>query len=271
MNEIEHLLERIETPVVDTAADVARGDRALRRRRRYQVSGTVVSVVAVAALLAAAQGAGGPGSAGAGFDGRPGAGSSTSVAQLKHQLAKAQHAEAQHSNAAKAQRDRAHGHLLAVKKRMRQLQSQMRSMSTDKTLQSYHDILAAHLDPTGDKLRLAQNEQTGSDSLGTKLDWNGGGMLEIVVGRSWAAAGGFSNLESAHMTDTTFQGEPARVSTAGDDQVVSVRHADGTVVTLIASTSFGNNGTSTSNLGLTQHQLLEAAADPKLQLPPNLR
>jgi hypothetical protein len=61
------------------------------------------------------------------------------------------------------------------------------------------------------------------------------------------------------------------VSTKGDDVVVSVQHQDGTVVTLIASTSFGNNGTSTSSLGLTQHQLLAAAADPRLKLPPYLR
>jgi hypothetical protein len=41
-------------------------------------------------------------------------------------------------------------------------------------------------------------------------------------------------------------------------------------VSLFASTTFGNNGTSTPSLGLTQHQLLEAAADPRLQLPPGV-
>ena len=138
--------------------------------------------------------------------------------------------------------------------------------------QAVYDELAPQEKPhVGDLLRLAQNEQGGSGSYGTKLDWKGGGMLEIVVGRSWGAAGGFYLLENAHLTPTTYDGQPARVSTKGDDVVVSVQHQDGTVVTLIASTSFGNNGTSTSSLGLTQHQLLAAAADPRLKLPPYLR
>ena len=61
------------------------------------------------------------------------------------------------------------------------------------------------------------------------------------------------------------------MSTRGDDLVVSAEHEDGTIVTLIASTAFGNNGTSTPALGLTQHQLLAAAADPRLTLPSYLR
>jgi hypothetical protein len=268
MNEIDDLLERIDTPPTDVSDDVARGERALGRRRRWQISGAAVSVVAVAALVAAAQGAG-PGSSDAGFAGQPGAAGPTSTAQAKLQLAKQQHSRA--SKSPQTQTNRAHRQLIEAKKRLRHLQNQLSAGSTDKTLQSYHDILAAHLDPTGDKLRLAQNEQAGGGTFGTKLDWNGGGMLEIVVGRSWASAGGFYILESAHMTDTTFRGLPARVSTAGSDLVVSVRHADGTVVTLIASTSFGNNGTSTASLDLTQAQLLDAAADPKLQLPPRLQ
>lgn len=268
MNEIDDLLDRIETPPSDVSDDVARGEQALGRRRRWQISGAVLSVVAVVALVAAAQGAG-SGSTDAGFAGQPGAAAPTSSAQAKLQLAKEQHSQA--SKSPETQTGRTHRQLLDAKQRLRQLQNQLRNGVNDKTLQSYHDILAAHLDPSGDKLRLAQNEQSGSGSFGTKLDWNGGGMLEIVVGRSWAAAGGFYILESAHLTDTTFRGLPARVSTAGSDLVVSVRHADGTVVTLIASTSFGNNGTSTSSLDLTQAQLLDAAADPKLQLPPHLQ
>jgi hypothetical protein len=73
------------------------------------------------------------------------------------------------------------------------------------------------------------------------------------------------------MSPTTFHGQPARVSTTGSDLVVSVRHDDGTVVMLIASTAFGNNGTSTPSLGLTRDQLLAAAADPRLTLPASLR
>jgi hypothetical protein len=73
------------------------------------------------------------------------------------------------------------------------------------------------------------------------------------------------------MTPTTYDGLAARVSTKGDDLVVSVQHQDGTVVTLIASTSFGNNGASTSALGLTRPELLAAAADRRLTLPAYLR
>jgi hypothetical protein len=96
-------------------------------------------------------------------------------------------------------------------------------------------------------------------------------MLEIVVGRTWSSAGGFYLLERAGMTPTMYDGHPARVSTKSDDLVVSVQHQDGTVVTLIASTSFGNNGTSTSALGLTRPELLAAAADRRLTLPAYLR
>ena len=132
-------------------------------------------------------------------------------------------------------------------------------------------MLAEHLGPTGGHLRLAQNEQGGYGTYGTKLDWNHGGMLEIVVSHSWGGAGHFYGLETAGMTPTTYAGHPARVSTRGDDLVVSAQHPDGTIVTLIASTSFGNNGTSTPSLGLTQARLLAAASDPRLMLPRYLR
>ena len=146
-------------------------------------------------------------------------------------------------------------------------------MSSDSTLamlQTYHDVLAEHLDPTGTELRLAQNQQGGGGTFGTKLDWRNGGMLEITVGRSWGAGGSFGGLEPEQLAPITFRGQPARVSTAGTDLVVAVKHDDGIIVSLIASTSFGNNGTSTASLGLTQQQLLEAAADPRLVLPPGL-
>ena len=48
---------------------------------------------------------------------------------------------------------------------------------------------------------------------------------------------------------------------------VAVEHDDGQVVMLLATPSFGNNGTSIPATGLTAHQLLDAAADPRLQLP----
>jgi hypothetical protein len=256
MNEIDELLREIEPPDVDVADDVTRGERALRRRHRWQVSGAAVSVVTVVVLTVAVVG-GGPGSG------------STAPGFVDHPRASAHSSTPPHA-------DRTHHpHVGSVPAEIRRLRNQARphmgARGSQATLRTYHQVLAEHLDPNGTQLRLAQNEQGGSGSFGTKLDWRHGGMLEIVVGRSFAAAGGFYLLEGAGMQDTTYDGHPARVSTAGRDLVVSVRHGDGTVVTLIASTAFGNNGTSTASLGLTQEQLLEAAADPRLQLPAYLR
>jgi hypothetical protein len=255
MSELDDLLEILVVPPTDPAADVARGERRLRRRRRTQVAAVAVSVAAVATVGFVWHGSSGsPGAAGFAD------GSSASASPHNGTQDRA------HDRA----RQRAHDRAQAARQQARMLARLARQSSAD-TLQTYHDVLAEHLDPNGDLLRLAQNEQGGSGTYGTKLDWKGGGMLEIVVGRSWGAAGGFYLLENAHLTPTTYDGQPARVSTKGDDVVVSVQHQDGTVVTLIASTSFGNNGTSTSSLGLTQHQLLAAAADPRLKLPPYLR
>jgi hypothetical protein len=244
MNELDDLLEIIDVPPTDAAADAARGARALRRRRRTQGGAVAVSVAAIAALGFALHGS----------SGSPGAAGFASGA-----------------TASPSAHDRVHHRAHASRQQVAKMEARLGDASATNTLQTYHDVLAEHLDPTGGHLRLAQNEQGGGGSFGTKLDWNGGGMLEIVVGRTWSAAGGFYLLERAGMTPTTYDGHPARVSTKSDDLVVSVEHQDGTVVTLIASTSFGNNGTSTPSLGLTRNQLLAAAADPRLRLPPYLR
>lgn len=246
MTDLDDLLQIIVVPETDAAADAARGERRLRRRCRTQAGAVAVTVAAVAVAGFALQGsASSPGAAGF-ADGS----ASPSASERAHPRP----------------HDRAH----AARQRA-QRESRLGTESADATIQTYHDVLAEHLDPSGDHLRLAQNQQGGSASFGTKLDWNDGGMLEIVVGRTWGSAGGFFLLEDAGMTPTTYDGQPARVSTKGDDLVVSVRHRDGTVVNLVASTSFGNNGTSTATLGLTQQQLLAAAADPRLRLPPYLR
>lgn len=243
MNDIDDLLKRIETPSADVADDVARGARALRRRHGWQVTAAAVSVAALAGA-GFAWGNHTWGSPDAGFAGRSGTAAPSGLAS---------HHSAPHESQAHHAR--------------RHLHQQMTGLSGMGALRHYRDVLADHLDPRGDRLAPPSNEQGGGGMLGTKLDWNHGGMLEIVVGRSWAAAGSFYLLDGAGMSPTTYDGHPARVSTTGADTVVSVQHADGTVVTLIASTSFGNNGTSTSSTGLTQHQLLAAAADPRLTLP----
>jgi hypothetical protein len=143
--------------------------------------------------------------------------------------------------------------------------------ATRTALRVYRDVLADDLDPGGTRLSALTNVQSGGGVLGTKLDWNGGGMLELTVGGHWGSASSVYALEDAGMTPTTYDGHPARVSTRGDDIVVSVQHTDGTIVTLIASTTFGNNGTSIESTGLVRHQLLDAASDPRLHLPKHPR
>ena len=239
MNDIDELLHTIDVPATDPAADVARGERSLRRHRRLRVSASALSVAAVAALGIAAHGA----------SGSPGA---RGFADGTDSVPRSPHAGAERSAAAR-------------------MEARLLHQAAQVPTAIYRRVLAEHLDPTGGHLRGAQNEQGGGGTYGTKLDWNHGGMLEIVVSRYWGGAGHFYQLETAGLTPTTYDGHPARVSTKGDDLVVSAQHADGTIVTLIASTSFGNNGTSTPTLGLTQDQLLAAAADPRLMLPRYLR
>jgi hypothetical protein len=199
MSDLDDLLEIIAVPPTDAAADAARGERTLRRRRRTQVGAVVASVAAVAAVgFAVHDSSGSPGAAGF-ADGT--AASSSAHGKADHHA----HRASQH-----------------VAKTEARLQSES---STD-VLRTYHDVLAEHLDASGDHLRLAQNEQGGSGTFGTKLDWNGGGMLEIVVSRSWGGAWHFYALENAGMTPTTYDGLAARVSTKSDDLVVSVQHQD---------------------------------------------
>jgi hypothetical protein len=251
MTDFDELLDRIETPPADVADDVARGEHALRRRRRWQVAAVALSVVAVAGAGVALTGSHGSPGADPGFSAQSGTGPATT------------------SPSAKTPHDsKAHRRYLADQRAKRLARKAFPSSMA--AIRAYHDVLAEHLDPEGDLLAAPSNEQGGPQTLGSKLDWNHGGMLEIVVANRWNAASGFYLLENAGMTPTTYDGHEARVSTTGDDTVVSVLHDDGTIVTLIASATFGNNGTSAATTYLTQHRLLEAAADARLQLPPNL-
>jgi hypothetical protein len=90
-------------------------------------------------------------------------------------------------------------------------------------------------------------------------------MLQLMVGSRWDDIESFVGFTAKQ--DAPFRGLEARTWTDGSDLLVSVKHRDGTVVSLYASTSFGNNGTSTASLGLTRKDLLAAAADPRLRLP----
>jgi hypothetical protein len=251
MTEIHELLDRIDTPPTDVATDVARGEQALRRRRWWQVTAAALSVVVVAGVGVAVAGSHGAPRTNAGFSGQSG----TSAAPASPS------AQARHHS-------KAHRRYLDDQQAKRRAAQAMPGLSV---IGDWRDVLADHLAPQGDLLAAPSNEQSGFQTLGSKLDWNHGGLLEIVVAKRWDAAAGFYLLEDAGMTPTTYDGHPARVSTTGDDTVVSVQHDDGTIVTLIASTDFGNNGTSAGTSYLTQHRLLDAAADPRLTLPPGLR
>jgi hypothetical protein len=128
-------------------------------------------------------------------------------------------------------------------------------------LRQWREVLAEHL---GDEVRYARNRQSAGDSLGSKYDWAGGGMLQLMVGQRWGDILGFVN--PGPLDRLTFRGLQARTWADGSDVLVSLRHPDGTVVSLYASTSFGNNGTSTDSPGLSETDLLDAAADPRLRL-----
>ncbi len=129
-------------------------------------------------------------------------------------------------------------------------------------LRAWRDVLAEHL---GDQVRWAQNSQSGGEAVGSKYDWNGGGMLQLMVGTRWNDIAGFVGVTAEPREP--FRGLEARSWTDGSDLLVSVRHEDGTVVSLYATTSFGNNGTATDALRLTTEDLLDAAADRRLRLP----
>jgi hypothetical protein len=266
MNDFDDLLERIETPPADVHDDVARGERALRRRHRWQIGAASLAVVAASGAGVALTGAGGTSQAG--FSARPSQTAGTHTKQqLARQQAKKEHAKEKH---AKQEVKQPRSASRSAKEQARRLQHQVRADHEIGTLQTFHDVLAEHLDPTGQLLTFAKNEQSGSGSLGTKLDWNHGGMLEISVSTSWRTSD-WNAYPPGPGQRLTYHGHPARVLVDGTDIWVAVQHDDGEVVMLLASRSFGNNGTSTASLDLTQDQLLAAAADQRLSLPPSMR
>ena len=256
MNELRDLLEMLDVPPTDPAADVARGERSLRRRRRTQVTAAAVSVAAVAAVSVALQGSSDSPGAGPGYAGQSGAPTLPSTSP-------SQPSTGHHAGVVRHQ---AKKRVLTVKVRMRQLMRMDQDPHTLATLRGYRDVLAEHLDPGGSRLQMAQNIGGGMGHLSTKLDWDHGGMLEISVSTSWHSSDWNAYPPGPGQT-ITFGGHEARVLTDGSDLYVAVEHDDGQVVMLIASPSFGNNGTSIPTTGLTVPQLLAAAADPRLALP----
>ena len=148
-------------------------------------------------------------------------------------------------------------------------------------LSQWNDVLAEHLDPRRDHLQpyslRTANEQSGGGYLGSRFGWanageEGLGMLAIGVARSRAAA--WESPCSTGQYELTCRdargpdGERARVGTSDSVTTVELEQADGDVVTLTLDLLFGNNSlVPISGADVTPAQLLEAAADERLDLP----
>jgi hypothetical protein len=148
-------------------------------------------------------------------------------------------------------------------------------------LAQWNDVLAEHLDPRREHLqpysRQTANEQSGGGYLGSRFGWanageQGLGMLQVGVARSRAAS--WDSPCTTGQYDLTCRdargpdGEPARVGTSDSVTTVELEQADGDVVTLTLDLLFGNNSlVPISGAEVTPEQLLEAAADERLDLP----
>lgn len=242
MNDLDRLPDLIPVPEALVHDDVARGERALRRRRLLAGAGSAVAVVVIAGGLAWAGNGHAPRAAPPPYAGpSPSAGTSPTKAPERHK---------------KKPQDP-----------FREYQQQMKAAKP--TIGEWRDVLDEHLSKYGTLQEYDGAGFSGSASdFGTKLDWNGGGLLQFMLGPHWNAIRGVPGAPIPKLEQRTYRGMEARVGEANGVLVVSLKHEDGTVVTLLAATSFGNNGSTTASLGLTADHLLEAAADPRLSNPP---
>lgn len=241
--DLDELLTRIPVPSYDVHDDVARGQLALRRRNvGLSAAGLVLTATFGTALLFQGSWGGGTAPQLAGSSATPSADAPAQTLEPEPLVTPSRPTKG-------AEPDRP--------------LPPANYEEAGPVLRAWRDVLAEHL---GDRVRWAENSQSGGEALGSKYDWAGGGMLEIMVGSRWNDIAGFVGFTARDRT--TFRGLDARTWTGENgDLLVSVKHADGTVVSLYASTSFGNNGTSTNALGLTIDDLLDAAADKRLRFP----
>jgi hypothetical protein len=264
--QLRRLAAEVELPATGPDDDLARGRRRLRRHRNLGAAGAALTTaVVVGTTVAVLSGGGGRSGAGPGYAGAP----STPVADATltdsgDDADRQAQLDALAAEAASAEVDarlrQAQGHGLGSL-------AEARSPRTKAVLAGYRDILREDLDPAGKRIQTSAitNEQGADDALGTKLEWKGGGMLQIAVGKSLEGVQFFCDNACtpgsvAGASKALVLASPGRIS-------VAVFQDDGDIVALTADTSFGNNGTSTSSLGLTVDQLLTAAADPRLDLP----
>lgn len=259
MNELDERLQQLADSVVLPATtphdDLGRG-RARRRHRNLGAAGAALTTAAVigTSVVLLAGGTGQPGSAPdvavSPAAGGPGDASGVQTDAPAHL--------AERAEVRRLTGEAALGDVLERTSDARRL---------EQALDGYRDVLRDDLDPAGTRIQTGPitNQQAGQDSLGTKLAWNGGGMLEIAVGRSLEGVQFF--CDGACSRQTVAGARKALVLTSPGSISVAVFQDDGDIVALTADTSFGNNGTSTNSLGLTVDQLLTAAADPRLDLP----
>ena len=248
--QLQRLADSLELPPTTPAEDLARG-RARRRHRNLGVAGaalTTAAVIGTSVVLLSAT-SDGPG-AGPGF-----AGGTSPLADAS--------ARAESRGAAEE---------MTREEALREVQQRAQAKTLDDVLKTqvlsgYRDVLREDLDPAGTRIQTGPitNQQSAEDTLGTKLDWNGGGMLQVAVGRSLEGVQFF--CDGACERTTVTGASKALVLTSPGKISVAVFQDDGDIVALTADRSFGNNGTSTNALGLTVEQLLTAAADPRLDAP----
>lgn len=249
--ELARLADAFDPPAVPVSTDVARGRRRLLRTR-MTVGGAVVATAAVltsATLL----GQGAPRSEPQPVDRTP---------------------DAERSDAADAAEP-----ILAT----RPLPSIDDWMENGDELSRWNDVLAERLDPQREHLqpftRRTANEQSGGDSyLGSRFGWvnpgeEGLGMLQVGIAASSRGIGSWSICGSGPddlvCSDATGpNGERARVGQSGSVTTVEVEQTDGEVVLLTLELLFGNNSlVPISGTDITTDQLVEAAADERLDLP----
>jgi hypothetical protein len=241
--ELARLADGIDVPVVPASADVARGRRRLLRTR-LTVAGaaaTTAAVLGASALL----GQGTPRSTPDPVDRTP-------------------------------DRQRT----VEAPDPVRALPDLDPRATNAEVLSRWNDVLAEHLDPQREHLEpytlRTANEQSGGGYLGSRFGWvnageEGLGMLEVGVSRSRDAWDSPCTTGQHDLTCRDARGpggEPARVGTSDSVTTVELEQPDGDVVTLTLDLLFGNNSlVPVSGTDVTPRQLLEAAADERLDLP----
>lgn len=146
-------------------------------------------------------------------------------------------------------------------------------------LQEYRDVLAEHLDPTGEHLEKNVSNMQGSDggsgrTIGTKLGWtvegeDGLGMVQLAVGPGWDGAGLLCEDPGWTCEDVNRPGaKVARMATHDGARTYAVERSDGTVVAITLDSLFGNNSTiPVSGVDVGEKEVMAAAADPRLVVP----